>query len=106
MEDHLLPGEEEDLVGEGGGPEVDQGIISQYMRTMMEAMSRILGMPGVIGEVEVEFTISVDVGGEVTMVLRWIMNMMLEATIKNSPEVNSLPKRSHKKRLQLLEEHN
>lgn len=49
-------------------------------------MRGIVGMPGVGDGVEVAIS-SVAVGGEGTMVLRWMLSMMLEATFKMHHEV-------------------
>lgn len=51
----------------------------------MEAMRGIVGMPEVGDEVEV--AIPAAVGGEDTMVLRWMLSMMLGAIIKMHHEV-------------------
>lgn len=54
---------------------------------MMEAMKGIVGMPEVVGD-EVEAVVSVAVEGEASMVLKWMLSMMLEATIKKHHEVH------------------
>lgn len=56
------------------------------LRMMMGAMKGIVGMPEVVGD-EVEAAVSVAVEGEASMVLKWMLSMMLEATIKKHHEV-------------------
>ncbi|KAI3464788.1 hypothetical protein Pfo_021451 [Paulownia fortunei] len=69
----------------GGGLEPHMGTVLHLPSMKMEAMRGIVGMPGAGDEVEV--AISVAVGGDGTMVLRWMHSMMLEATIKKHHEV-------------------
>lgn len=77
--DHLLQGEEVDLVEGEGGPELHQAMVLQLANMRMEAMEGAAGVAGA----EVEVVASVGVGEEGTMALKWMTSMMLEAIIKD-----------------------